>query len=252
MRHRLVLNHFDNPRRIRLRRFGGVHRRNDGRRPHGRIEQTEKRKAREIDASWLDPVAIAYQVDLRVEHTVFVNDTFGRPRTAAGKDDGGRIGRPHRHGFKGLPWRTGQRPIRGPAPEPPRTDREVVPCVPEPSTVEQAHGMDGRDGKEAFRFRLFEAVQHLRESHSRVDQNDDGPRLERREDERHELDAKPHHEHEPRERGHTDRLQAAGQAVAFAVELLKRQMRIGKPTRRVAARRKDDGPLMRNNALRSR
>ncbi len=115
----------------------------------------------------------------------------------------------------------------------------------EPSTVEQAHGVDGRDGKEAFRVRLFEAVQDLRESHPRIDQDDDGPRLEGREDERYELDTKPHHQHEPRERDDAHRLQAAGQAVAFAVELLKRQVRIGKPTHRVTARRKNDGPLMR-------
>ena len=105
--------------------------------------------------------------------------------------------------------------------------------------------MDGRDGEEAFRFRLFEAVQDLRQSHPRIDQDDDGPCLEGREDERHELDAKPHHEHESRERGDAHRLQAAGQTVAFVVELLKRHMRIGKPTRRVTARRKNDGPLVR-------
>ena len=69
-----------------------VHIRDDCGDLHSEVEECEEGEARDINFTGLDIVVIADEIDLCIEHLVFVDDAFWWPGAAAGKDDGGGIG----------------------------------------------------------------------------------------------------------------------------------------------------------------
>ena len=78
----------NNLARIDLGRAGWIHIGYDGRHSHRGVEQAEQRKAGQVDLAGRDAVVLLNQIDLRIEHPMFVQDALRGTGAATGEDNG--------------------------------------------------------------------------------------------------------------------------------------------------------------------
>jgi hypothetical protein len=102
-----------------------------------------------------------------------------------------------------------------------------------------------RNADERSRLSLAQALAEIAHSHARIDQDRHRSDLEESEGQGKEFKARLHHQHSAHTPADADLLQAAGENVAFVVQLAKREMGVADPTLAIAALRKDDGQGVR-------
>ena len=84
------------------------------------------------------------------------------------------------------------------APKPAPPHGHVEPRLGKPAGQQTANGMYQRNGHEPFRLGLGQAADEVPAAHARVDQNRHGPGLVKREDQRDEVDPRPHQQGQSR------------------------------------------------------
>ena len=196
-----------------------VHVGNDGRHAHRAIEQAEQRKGRQIDFARPDAVEVADLIDLGVEIAVGVEHAFGRAGAAGGKNDRRRLVGRGRGQFAAAPGAAAELAERTPPQNQRRPTVTFNRALGKRLRQQAANGLNDRNRHEPFRLGLGQAADEVPPAHARIDQDGHGPGLEQPENQRDEIDPRPHQQDQPRPGDNAQLAESPGDPVAILVEL---------------------------------
>jgi len=213
------LDRLDQLARIGARRAGRVHVRNHAGQAQRRVEQGERRKRRQVDATGFDAQGLAQQIDLGDEVAVTVDHALGHAGRSRGEQDRGdlvRGGVGHREIEQGAA-RLQRRQLR-PAPEPAASDGHRQAHAAARPAQQLARGVRQRDADEGHRRRLVQALAQGALADARIDQHRHRAELEKREHQQEQLGRGPHHQRRVHAAREASLAQSGGDGAAAAVE----------------------------------
>ena len=237
---------------IDSRGLRGVHIWDDRRDSHRRVEQPKQREARQINLTRLDPVEVAEQIDLSIEHAMLVDDSLRRAGAATGEDDGGggeefRVPSSEFRvlGRSAFALLDEARVCRS-SPHPSASaDGDVESCVAKAAAIQNSNRLHDRDRDEAIGVDLFQASKNIRAAHAGIDQHDDDAGSHQAEGQRDELETWPDHQHQALTGLHAPGQQPVGDRGCFVFELRERPSSITVLPGRITPSGLHNGDLIR-------
>lgn len=199
----------------------GVHIRNDGGDLHCKVEESKERKAGHIDFTGLDVVVFAEQVNLCIEHLVFVDDAFWRSGAAARKDDGSGIGGHCVRERSGELAAGFDELFVGGASKGQSfgCDDDVELRISVAPRHKFSECVDWRDGDETMWVDFVETAEDAGFSHAGIDEHTDSAGAEDGEGQGNELDGGADHENEAVSGSHAELHECACSRIDITVEL---------------------------------